>query len=522
MKLCHMISVLPTARKRSIKNEPKNRALNLVYFLKRENTGIRVCQTFFRNALGLTNHRISHVAKIICQGEVPKENRGGDHTSAKSATKREKVVEFIGQLKGQESHYNRAKSKRIYLPAHLSIARLHKMFTESVDSQYKVSYLMFRKIFLTKFNIGFSSPASDCCGQCTRLTHMIKIENDPKKKSELSLQYRVHNKRVKCFYEMMKEKPEDAVSLCFDLQQVQPLPRTPISDAFYSHQISFYSLCCVGMNSKNPTFYLWTEDLASRGCTEIGSALLSHLNEVPLANKTVIRLFCDGCGGQNKNSHIVHTLLYWLKFESPLNITQINLTFPVRGHSFMPADRAFGRVEKLLRKHPTIETKQGYHKLYAEVGAIKILGQDWFIKDIKELQTFYKKVDGISDLKRIVFKKTRKNNRNNVTVTCYQHYRFESTNEIQQSLLKKNKSDQGFQLNNMELHRSIPDKKKKTLRKLMAEQFGENWESQENLKWYQQILCTAENQSDNSHLREDHHELDEQCDCLEEEDSLHI
>lgn len=279
------------------------------------------------------------------------------------------------------------------------------------------------------------------------------------------------------------------------------------------------------MDSKKPTFYLWTEDMASRGCTEIGSALLSHLNGLSLQDKTTIRLFCDGCGGQNKNSHIVHALLYWLKFKSPENISQVSLTFPVRGHSFMPADRAFGRVEKLLRKNPTIESKDEYYKLYSEVGSIKLLGQDWFIKDIKELQNFYKKVDGIADVKRIILRKTKTiSNFNKVTVTCYQHYRFETTCEIPHNMLKKNKSDQGFELNYIELHRSVPDKKKRTLRKLMAEQFGENWETQKNLEWYVKILSTSEvgDEQGGQDSRDEDEDREILCDCLEEEESLHI
>lgn len=42
----------------------------------------------------------------------------------------------------------------------------------------------------------------------------------------------------------------------------------------------------------------------------------------------------------------------------------IQITFPVRGHSFLPADRVFGQVEKLLRKQPTIIHKTDYIDVY--------------------------------------------------------------------------------------------------------------------------------------------------------------
>lgn len=131
-----------------------------------------------------------------------------------------------------------------------------------------------------------------------------------------------------------------------------------------------------------------------------------------------IRLFCDGCGGQNKNSHIIHALLFWLVNKSPENVKEIQLTFPVRGNSFLPADRVFGRIEK-------------------DIGEIKKLGQDWITKDIKSLEECYKKVEGLRDVKRVVLKKhlvTKKTGRSVQTITkylinTYKNYRNESEEE---------------------------------------------------------------------------------------------
>lgn len=194
------------------------------------------------------------------KGGVPKEGRGGDRISHKTADKKNHIRSFIKRLKGRESHYNRKKSKRIYLSATISIAKLHKMFNEQASPESCVSYFMFRKIFIGEFNIGFSSPASDICSKCNRLKQQYNIETNEEKKMQLLLEYRVHRKRASAFYSLAKETPERSITFCFDLQQVQPLPRTPIGDAFYAHQISLYAFCCVGMSSRNPNFYVWTED----------------------------------------------------------------------------------------------------------------------------------------------------------------------------------------------------------------------------------------------------------------------
>lgn len=50
----------------------------------------------------------------------PKENRGGDKISKKSEHKKHSISKFIGELRGIESHYNRSRSQRVYLSAHLS------------------------------------------------------------------------------------------------------------------------------------------------------------------------------------------------------------------------------------------------------------------------------------------------------------------------------------------------------------------------------------------------------------------
>lgn len=524
IKLCHMLGVCAKARKRSIKDNPKNRLLNITYFLQSsQQKSIRVCQAFFTASLGISKNRVNTVAKTIHEGGVPKENRGGDHVSNKTEDKKNKIREFIGNLRGTESHYNRKKSRRIYLEANLSIAKLHKIYNSHQPSQYKSSLSMFSRVFCGEYNIGFSSPAADCCALCIRLKDNIKKEKDPKKKSDLMIERRIHKKRADAFYKLAKENPPNSISFCFDLQQVQPLPRTPISDAFYSHQISFYVFCCVGMNSKSPTFYTWTEVQAGRGSVQIGSALLNYLDSLDLHGIEVLRLFCDGCGGQNKNAHIVHALYFWLQNRSPRTLNEIQLTFPVRGHSFLPADRVFGRVEKCLRTNPTILSKEEYVEVYSQFGTVKQLGVDWKLYNIKNMEKCLKKITGISDHKRILIKKSWNNKRQNIVkVQCHQNFRMAFLNETPQQILKARKEVPEV-LEEIPLTRPLPEKKKKSLAHLMAQQFGPNWKDDESLEWYKNSILpetiegTAE--IENDHQDQDQDEL---CDCLEDDVGMHV
>lgn len=261
----------------------------------------------------------------------------------------------------------------------------------------------------------------------------------------------------------MKIEQDDTLTFCFDLQQVQPLPRTSIQEAFYSRQISFYIFCVVGKDTRNPLFYTWTELEANRGATEIGSALLNFLNTHDFEGINCIRLFCDGCGGQNKNSHIVHVLLFWLQQLSPENLKQIQLGFPVRGHSFLPADRVFGRVEKELRRHPIITTPEEYIEYYSQFGQVKKLGSDWKLYDIKELQTVFGKIKNIQTLKRITFVKNT-NNRNKLQchIQTFENYKFTPDNEKNSKLylLKRLQSLVNFTLKEITIKKQLSLKKK--------------------------------------------------------------
>lgn len=312
-KLCHLLSVCIPHRKRPRDNvaeeKRKPKQFCVYYYFRHAKQFKPVCRNFLLAALNIKKNRLITIAKTIYDGNVPKEKRGGDRKSHKSTAKKEKVKEFISSFPATESHYNRKKSCRVYLASDLCLQKIFDMYDAKYHAtEYKVSLTMFKGVFYKDFNIGFKSPACDVCGTCLNLNNAIKNQNGPQK-VKLLTELPFHKLRAQQFYKLAKEDPPNSISIAFDLQQVHPLPKTPIQDAFYLRQINYYSFCCVDMLSKNPTFYTWTEDQARRGSTEIGSALLSHLRSLNLENCETLRLFCDGCAGQNKNSYII---TFWL------------------------------------------------------------------------------------------------------------------------------------------------------------------------------------------------------------------
>lgn len=155
---------------------------------------------------------------------------------------------------------------------------------------------------------------------------------------------------------------------------------------------------------------MWSKDQGGRGAEEIGSALFHHLNNLTLTVIHTLRLFCDGCGAQ----HIIHTLCYWLKFKAPTSITDILIKYPVHGHSFLPADRVFVRVEKDLRKDPVLPLKSDYETIYKRHGIVRTLdtGEEnsWKIYNIKALEEKLKKMNGIAGMKVISLRKATTGN----------------------------------------------------------------------------------------------------------------
>ena len=232
-KLSHLITVNTPKRRRS-RNEGNSHQVSIRYQVWTSKGSVSVCQKFFMAALGVTQRRILTIAKCMNARLSIKERRGGDRKSHKHMHKKKKVRAFISKLRGRKSHYNRAKSQRIYLSSEMNIAKLHKLYNETTTTECRVNYNFFKRIFTKDFNTGFESPACDTCSFCTRQKNRVSMAHDEKKKQSLMMQLRMHKMRASAFYDIMKESHEDSVSFCFDLQQVQVLPKIPIQEAYYA------------------------------------------------------------------------------------------------------------------------------------------------------------------------------------------------------------------------------------------------------------------------------------------------
>ena len=128
---------------------------------------------------------------------------------------------------------------------------------------------------------------------------------------------------------------------------------------------------------------MWQENENRKDSNLVASALNDCLrHHLPrLSDVGFLRLFSDSCFGQNKNMDMLAMLFALRKQCFPrLSITYV---FPVRGHSFLPADRVFGRIEQKLRKMDTVLLPRDYHEVLSNHGTVQVYGQDWQTSDYR-------------------------------------------------------------------------------------------------------------------------------------------
>lgn len=374
---------------------------------------IPVCLNTFMSILKVSRFRINNIVrKFIDTGQMPQERRGGDRVRNKNQAKMRSVQQFLNSLKCSESHYCANKSGRKYLPAELNIRKLWTMYNNQQEEVPYVKESYFRTIFNTKYNLGFGSPRVDVCSTCLQYSEKIKRAGEETLKNTLIAECKIHKARAKAFYGLLKDNSDGLLILSFDCQKNLPLPKIPDQATYYSKQIYLYNFTVVKGHSKatlspgNVTSYLWLENQFQKGSNEIASCIYDTLLNLDLDGYHTLRLVCDGCGGQNKNTILLTMLAHWLHGTCNHSVKKIEVIFPVTGHSFLPADRVFGNIEKKIRKKEEIVLPSEYEQIIAEHSTIKTLGRDCINYDWKAVRDVTVKPTtkwhfGIKTIKRV-------------------------------------------------------------------------------------------------------------------------
>jgi len=377
-------------------NLSKNDRLVVKYFIPLENEKIPVCAEAFSDITGMTRRRLNILSNSFRNFHTsPKEKRDGARITPMDTSTTVSITNHIQQFKAKKSHYSRKDSDRCYLQSNLSLNKMYLLWTIEMKRTYQLiaSIGKYKSIFYKNFNLSFGHPRLDVCSHCTELKAEINANNiNNIQKDVLTNKLSLHKEQSKHFHRIMKIKNKNTINIAFNMMQNQPIPKLSVTEVFYSRQVWVYNLTFVLTTEKqipqNCHMYTWTETESGRGPNEVGSALIHFLKmlEDKFQNKedspTVVNLFSDSCSGQNKNQLIMAVLLHFINFESKI-FSEINHYFPDRGHSYMPPDQVFGRIEQELNKIETIISPSEYYKIFKKHTTVNVYGKDFKAYDYK-------------------------------------------------------------------------------------------------------------------------------------------
>ncbi|PSN45051.1 hypothetical protein C0J52_04002 [Blattella germanica] len=236
---------------------------------------------------------------------------------------------------------------------------MHQLFQEK-HPEVKVNYWFYYKIFKEMFNLRFGRPQVDTCVTCGSLNTKIKSPalNEVARHSAVA-ELIVHKRKSKKFYHKLEEvrnkcQSDDSIAgLCFDFMMCVQLPDIPVQDFFYYRQLTVNVFCITNLKDNSSKLYIYHEGTCRKRPNEVTSFIHDYLNTELNDRVTTLFLFSDNCGGQNKNHTIVR---YCSALVENARFEEVHQYYPVRGHSFLPCDRAFGIIKRALKRIDRIYT----------------------------------------------------------------------------------------------------------------------------------------------------------------------
>ena len=141
-----------------------------------------------------------------------------------------------------DSHYNRGKDniQKKYLDNSLSIKKMYNLFIENINSDQRVPYIKYYRIFHTKFSLQFKQPQVDVCNTCIKHNDSIRLIN---KKNNLKEELTKHINSSQQIYKLIKNNgSSNSPKFGFDLYKQNFLPKSNININYYSRKICMYNL----------------------------------------------------------------------------------------------------------------------------------------------------------------------------------------------------------------------------------------------------------------------------------------
>lgn len=354
------VKIIPAAKRRHPPrtDEPKPRS-SFEFTVTVDRRSIKCCKGAFCH---LHNIKRSRLTKKVLNFTASLADGRGKHDNHPKVTDevRNKMREHIRSFPARESHYSRSKNEqKKYLDANLSITKMHQLLLKDQPNlEGAAKYWLYEDIFNHEFNISFGYPRSDICDTCEKFYADIKkseVNNEITKVRQLKVEHELHVRRGDAFNTQLKEmmtlaKEDDSIHvLAMDYQKNLPLPLTGIGQEYYKRQLWLHNLGMHDVGTKKATMFVYAEHYAKKGPNETISCLKYYISQLSVHVKH-LHIFADNCFSQNKSKYMV-AFIYML---AHTRFTSVTLHYPIPGHSRMPCDRDFGRIEKLKRREDKV------------------------------------------------------------------------------------------------------------------------------------------------------------------------
>lgn len=366
--LCGLISVLEIQRRRPRKEEAeaKLHTANYAYRVRlvdeTQQLDVPVCASAFIAIHGVTRQRICTIKKsLLTTGKAPIDKRGKHSNRPKklSSILKSKVMDHIRSFRGRKSHYSLHDSSKIYLPEELNVKKMYDMF----EDKNQLSYETYRSIFVNHFNIGFGYPRSDTCSTCDEFlakTKALKVnlknaseleKGDIEKEiKKLETENKLHKLKANVFYKRKREtriqcqSSSQKEAIAMDFQKNLSMPNITTNDVYYKRQLTLNLFNIHELSTSKSYFFCYPESIAKKGSDEVCSFLHHYIFNMLDKNTRELVIFCDSCGGQNKNYTVFRFIHYVVHSAKRLDV--IKIIFPIRGHSYLECDRNMGCINQ--------------------------------------------------------------------------------------------------------------------------------------------------------------------------------
>lgn len=152
----------------------------------------------------------------------------------------------------------------------------------------------------------------------------------------------LHLRKSERFYELKRNcrkkglKSTTFEAIGMDFQKNLPCLNITTNDVYYRRQLTFISFNIHVPSTQQAVFYSYDDSEAKKGTDDVCSMLHHFVCNILSSTVKELTIFCDSCGGQNKNFTVIRFLHNLVTQKE--NLETIKVIFPIRGHSYLECD----------------------------------------------------------------------------------------------------------------------------------------------------------------------------------------